>query len=67
MISTATISWRTGVLPRWLAVLGVLLAVGLISVVGTVGLALLLFPVWVLLVSVHLLLVTGAARLIREG
>jgi hypothetical protein len=62
MISTATISWRTGVLPRWLAVLGVLLAVGLLLVVGTVELAPLLFPVWVLLVSVHLLLASRAGR-----
>jgi hypothetical protein len=62
MISTATISWRTGVLPRWLAVLGVVLAVGLLSVVGTVELAPLLFPAWVLLVSAHLLLAARSRR-----
>ena len=56
MICTATISWRTGVLPRWLAVLGVVLAAGLLSIVATRELALLLFPAWVLLVSAHLLL-----------
>ena len=56
MISTATISWRTGVLPRWLAVLGVVLAAGLLFVAGDVDLALLLFPAWVLLVSAYLLL-----------
>jgi hypothetical protein len=62
MISTAAISWRTGVLPRWLAVLGVVLAVGLLSVAGSVELALLLFPAWVLLVSAHLLLATRVGR-----
>jgi hypothetical protein len=57
MISTATISWRTGVLPRWLAVLGVVLAAGLLSVIASAELAVLLFPAWVLLVSLHLLLI----------
>jgi hypothetical protein len=62
MISTATISWRTGVLPRWLAVLGVVLAVGLLAVVRSDELVLLLFPAWVLLVSAHLLLATRGGR-----
>jgi hypothetical protein len=61
MISTATISWRTGVLPRWLAVLGVVLAVGLLFVGGSAELASLLFPAWVLLVSLDLLVVTRRA------
>ena len=61
MISTATISWRTGVLPRWLAVLGVLLAAALLTVAGDVELANLLFPAWVLLVSVHILVATRRA------
>ena len=61
MISTATISWRTGVLPRWLAVLGVVLAVGLLLVGGSAELASLLFPAWVLLVSLVLLIVTRSA------
>jgi hypothetical protein len=62
MISTATISWRTGVLPRWLAVLGVVLAVGLLAVVKSEEPVLLLFPAWVLLVSAHLLLATRGGR-----
>jgi len=63
MISTATISWRTGVLARWLAVLGVLLAIGLLAVVTTDQPVLLLFPAWVLLVSTYLLVATGGARM----
>jgi len=62
MISTATIAWRTSVLPRWLAVLGVVLAIALLSVAGGVEPALLAFPAWVLLVSTHLLLATRRAR-----
>jgi hypothetical protein len=62
MISTATISWRTGVLPRWLAVLGVVLAAALLAVVSTDEPVLLLFPAWVLLVSTNLLLATRGVR-----
>ncbi len=63
MISTATISWRTGVLPRWLAVLGAVLAVGLLAVVSIDEPVLLVFPAWVLLVSAYLLAATrGAPR-----
>jgi hypothetical protein len=62
MISTATLSWRTGVLPRWLAVLGVVLAAALLAVVSTDEPVLLLFPAWVLLVSTNLLLATRAVR-----
>ena len=62
MISTATIAWRTSVLPRWLAVLGVVLAVVLLAVTGGVELALLAFPAWVLLVSAHLLLASRRVR-----
>jgi hypothetical protein len=62
MISTATISWRTGVLPRWLAVLGVVLAAALLAVVSTDEPVLLLFPDWVLLVSTNLLLATRGVR-----
>jgi hypothetical protein len=66
MLSTATISWRTRVLARWLAVLGAVLAVGLLSVVSTDEPVLLLFPAWVLLVSTYLLLATRAAPVTAE-
>jgi hypothetical protein len=57
MISTATITLRTAVMPRWLAFLGYLLAVCLLFGVSSLRWAELLFPTWVLVVSVHLLMV----------
>ena len=56
MISTATITLRTAVMPRWLAFLGYLLAVCLLFGVSSLPWAELLFPTWVLVVSIHLLL-----------
>jgi hypothetical protein len=66
MISTATISWRTRVLARWLSVLGAVLAVGLLTVVTSDEPVLLLFPAWVLLVSTYLLLATRGARVTAQ-
>jgi hypothetical protein len=57
MISTATISIRTKIVPRWIALLGYLLAlVLLLTGGGTTRWVPLVFPLWVLLVSVHVLL-----------
>ena len=56
MISTATISLRTAVMPRWLAGLGYLLAAFLLFSVGSLKWAELLFPAWVLVVSIYLLI-----------
>jgi len=55
MISTSTILLRTGVLPRWLAYTGFVLA--LINLLTTTRweLTFLLFPLWVLLLSVVIL------------
>ncbi len=61
MISTATISLRTAVMPRWLAYLGYVLAVSLLAGVGFLKWAELLFPGWVLLVSAYLLVATNRA------
>jgi hypothetical protein len=55
MVSTATISLRTGVLPRWLALLGLLLAFVLLLSVTAVAWIELIFPLWVLMVSIHVL------------
>ncbi len=58
MISSCTLFLRTGVIPRWTAFLGfgfaaiMLLRIGYINNLGWV---MLLFPVWVLLVSLHIL------------
>jgi len=56
MISTATIALRTRVLPRWLAVVGLCVALVLIVLGGRIHWIDIAFPAWVLLVSVHILL-----------
>jgi hypothetical protein len=56
IISTSTISLRTRILPRWMAVSGYVLALVLLLSVGTIEWIPLGFPLWVLLVSVHILI-----------
>jgi hypothetical protein len=56
MISTCTISVRTGIFPRWMAFLGYALALLLLLGSGSLYWAPLVFPLWVLLISVHILL-----------
>ena len=55
MISIATISLRTHVIPRWLAVLGYASAAVLLVSAGLTRWVQLLFPLWVLLLSVDIL------------
>ena len=57
MISTCTLSLRTGIFPRWMAYLGFVLALFLLFSIGFFAWASLVFPLWVLLISVHILLV----------
>jgi hypothetical protein len=56
MMSTCTLSLRTGIFPRWMAFLGIALALFLLLSLGFVYWAPLVFPLWVLLISVHILL-----------
>jgi len=63
MISTSTLSLRTGIVPRWMAFLGLGLALFLLFSLGFFYWAPLVFPLWVLLISVHILL----ANLGRSG
>jgi len=56
MISTCTLSLRTGIFPRWMAFLGIILALILLLTVSLFYWAPLIFPLWVLLISVHILL-----------
>ena len=56
MISTCTLSIRTGIFPRWMAFLGYGLALVLLLSSGYLYWAPLAFPLWVLLISVHILL-----------
>ena len=54
-ISTATIGLRTGFLPRWLALCGYATALVLLLAVSVTPWVELLFPLWILLVSVDIL------------
>jgi hypothetical protein len=56
MISTCTLSLRTGIFPRWMAFLGFVLALYLLISLGSVYWAPLVFPLWILLISVNILL-----------
>src|SRR4051794_5428265 len=55
MVSTATIALRTRVLPRWLAVLGMCIALVLVVLGGRIRWIDIAFPGWVLLVSGYIL------------
>ncbi len=63
MISTCTLSMRTGIFPRWMAMLGYALALLLLLSIGYVQWALIVLPLWVLLVSCYIL----AANLTQRG
>src|SRR4030095_9708027 len=55
MLSTSTLSLRTGIVPRWMAFLGIGLALFLLLSMGFFYWAPLVFPLWVLLISVYIL------------
>jgi hypothetical protein len=54
-ISTATIAFRTRVMPRWIAFAGYAIAVVLLFGIGITPWVQLLFPAWILLVSIDTL------------
>jgi len=56
MISTATLTYRSGVVPRWLGLAGYACALALLVGVNAVGWLELLFPLWVLLISAYFLI-----------
>lgn len=60
--STTTIAFRTGMLPRWLGVLGYLVALGLLLNSGSIPFVNLVFPLWTLVLSIHILLVAPDGR-----
>ncbi len=55
MITTSTIAIYTGLTPRWVATSGYIIAVALLLGSSYFGWSLLVFPVWVLVVSLSLL------------
>jgi hypothetical protein len=65
-MSTATITLRTQVVPRWIGILGIGAAVILLVSVGLTLWVELLFPAWILLLSVDILR-TGLRRLPGTG
>lgn len=56
MITTCTLSLRTGIFPRWMAFLGMILAMFLLLSIGFFDWAPVVFPLWILLISVYILL-----------
>jgi CHASE2 domain-containing sensor protein len=56
MITTCTLSLRTGIFPRWMAFLGIVLALFLLLSIGFFDWSPVVFPLWILLISVYILL-----------
>ena len=54
-ITTTTIAVRLGILPRWLAIFGFAVAAILLVTVERFAWVQILFPLWVLVISIHLL------------
>ncbi len=61
-LSVSTVGLRTSAMPRWVSILGYLVALTLLLAAGEHRWFQLLFPAWVLLVSVVILLVRPPAR-----
>lgn len=66
MLSSATMWMRTQVVPRWLAILTALLALVLLVTIGLSPWLPLLFPVWILIVSI-LILISNYRRKAQSG
>jgi len=56
MISTCTLCVRTRVMPHWMALLGYALALVLLPSIDWVSWIALIFPLWVLLISIYILI-----------
>jgi hypothetical protein len=55
MFSTCTISLRTRIAPRWIAFLGYIVALVLLLGARKIGLIPLVFPLWIFVISVYIL------------
>ena len=66
MLSSATMWMQTQVVPRWLAILTALLALVLLFTIGLSPWLPLLFPVWILIVSI-LILISNYRRNAERG
>jgi len=56
MMATCTITLRTRILPRWMPFFGYALALILLLGIGMFDWILLVFPLWVLLISTYILM-----------
>jgi hypothetical protein len=56
MVSTSTVVIHTGIAPRWLAIAGYLLALGLLIGSYYVGWGFVVLPAWVFVMSAHILI-----------
>jgi hypothetical protein len=61
ILTTTTLAVRLRLIPRWLAVAGYLTAAALLLAVGVIPWLELLFPAWVFVLSLHILIVTMRA------
>jgi hypothetical protein len=61
-LSTSNIGQRLGVLPRWLSLLGYLVGLTLLFVSGSIAWSELVFPMWALVVSLHILVASFHPR-----
>jgi hypothetical protein len=62
MMATCTISLKTQILPRWMVFRGYALALILLLSVGIIEWILVVFPLWVLLISSYILIETFAGQ-----
>jgi len=56
MISLSTVIFRTGIVPRWIAILGFVLALSLLVGSYYISWSFIVLPVWVLLISTYILI-----------
>jgi len=62
MIVLGTIWMRTGVMPRWMAVVTYLVALALLISIGFTQWIMMVFPAWVLLISIYILILNFRYR-----
>jgi hypothetical protein len=67
MITTSTLALRTGIVPRWMAYLGLALAVVLLLSLAYFAWAILVLPLWVLLISTYILIANLGQTESQEG
>jgi len=66
MLTSSTIFWRTRVLPRPLAYLGYVVAIVLLLSIGTIPWIAVIFPLWVLAISLYILLAGGEKTTLQQ-